>query len=149
MSDNPMITLEGYEGLMEVKDKFGELVNKYPDKAGDLLRKEALRLRKDVVNETKRVVKRSYMSKRSLRKLSAYSVSQVKGYGGSQYVEISAKSPHFHFVEHGHVIKTKSGETRGFVQGYHMLENTSKKHEEDMPKLVESMIDELLKEAGL
>lgn len=137
------------DGMDELVESLERLIRKYPDKAGELLQKNAKKLRKDVITNVKEDTKTTGKTKRSLSKTSSYSVSPVKGYGTSQYVEISAKSPHFHLVEHGHVLKSHSGQTIGFVQGRHMMENAVKKREEHMDKDLERMISQLLKEERL
>lgn len=137
------------EGLDELVDSLNELARKYPDRAGELLQKNARELRKDVVKNVKEDTKTTGKSKRSLSKAGSYAISQVQGYGANQYVEISAKSPHFHLVEHGHELVNRAGETIGFVQGKHMMSNATKKTEQNMPTTVEGMIAELLKEGGL
>lgn len=137
------------DGLEDLEKSFKDLVNKYPDRAGDLLKEDARKLRKDVVKETKKVTKTKSSSKRSLGKVGSYKISPVQGIGANQFVEISAKSPHFHLVEHGHVLVLPSGETRGFVQGKHMMDTTVKQHQESMPNTVADMVDKLLKEEGL
>ena len=47
------------------------------------------------------------------------------------------------------MLKTPSGETIGFVQGKHMMDNAIRKSEQNIPAVVENMIEELLKEEGL
>lgn len=136
------------DGLEELQDAFEDLVKKYPDKAGDMLRKDARQLRKEIVKEVKKAVKTDTNSKRSLGKLSSYEISDVKGLGIQQFVEVSAKSPHFHLVEHGHNL-VKDGVNIGFVQGRHMMDKAVKTHEENMQDTVLIMIDDLLKEGGL
>lgn len=143
------VTIDGIDGLLDLRDTFEDLVKKYPDRAGELLQKDARQLRKDVVKETKKVTKTNSSSKRSLGKVGSYKISPVQGLGANQFVEVSAKSPHFHLVEHGHVLKSHDGQTIGFVQGKHMMDNTVKKHQESMPQTVSVMVDELLKEEGL
>ncbi len=136
------------DGLEDLEKSFRELVNKYPDKAGDLLRADARQLRKDVVKEVKKLTKTTGSSKRSLAKVGSYKISQVQGYYEGQYVEISAKSPHFHLVENGHELII-NGQNRGFVQGKHMLDTAVKRHQESMPGIVSDMVDKLLEEGGL
>ena len=137
------------DGIDELVRSLENLVKKYPDRAGELLKKDAQKLRKDVVEEVKKVTKTKASSKRSLAKLGSYKISPVLGIGASQYVEVSAKSPHFHLVEHGHVLKTKNGKTIGFVHGKHMMDTTVKKHENELPDIVNKMVDDLLKQEGL
>lgn len=137
------------DGLEDLEKSLKDLSKKYPDKAGELLIKDARELRKDVVKETKDVTKTKSSSKYSLGKVGSYKISPVQGFGSNQFVEISAKAPHFHLVEHGHNLILPSGEHRGFVQGKHMMETTIKKHQENMPNIVSDMVDKLLKEEGL
>lgn len=137
------------DGMDELVESLERLTKKYPDKAGELLQKNAKKLRKDVIANVKEDTKTTGKTKRSLSKTSSYAVSEVQGYGTSQYVEISAKSPHFHLVEHGHVLTNHSGKTIGFVQGRHMMENAVKKREEYMDKDLKRMVSRLLKEERL
>lgn len=136
------------EGLDELTKELEKLVKKYPDRAGELLTKNARELRKDVVKEVKENTKTKGSSKRSLAKVGSYKISKVQGYGARQYVEVSAKSPHFHLVEHGHDLII-NGQNRGFVQGKHMMKVAVRRCEATMPDTVKNMIDELLKEGGL
>jgi hypothetical protein len=136
-------------GVEELTRQFEELSVRFPDKAGDLLRKDARQLRKAIVESAKNLTDTDGTSKRSLGKTGSYRVSQVKGIGIMQYVEISAKSPHFHLVEHGHVLKSHSGATIGYVQGKHFLEKAANAYEREMKQHVETMVDALLREGGL
>lgn len=63
-------------------------------------------------------------------------------------MEIRAKSPHFHLVEHGHVLKSHKKKTIGFVPGKHVMENEIKKYQEQAPAMTEEMIETLLREEG-
>lgn len=144
MSDTISMKIEGLE---ELQESFDEIIRKYPDKAGELLQANARRLRKDVVEEVKKVTDDYGNSKKSLAKAGSYKISQLQGYGPNQYIEISAKSPHFHLVEHGHKL-VKNGVNIGFVPGKHMMENTIKRHQEIVPDTVSNMLEEILKEGG-
>lgn len=135
------------EGLEELANDFDRLVKKYPDKAGDLLRTEARTLRQKASRRMKREKKSRKTSKRPLENVGSYNVSPVQGLGTAQYVEVSAKSPHFHLVEHGHDL-VRNGQTVGHVQGTHYFENTVKEQEAQMPIVVQRMVDKLLKEEG-
>lgn len=138
------------EGLDDLCDEFDRLVKKYPDKAGEMLEKEAKDLRKDVVKRTKKVVHVS-QGKKSLGKLSSYKQSKIRGFGNSQEIDISATSPHFHLIENGHDLTDKQGRPvgKGHVQGYHIMSDTVREHQEQMPETVSKMFGELLKEEGL
>jgi hypothetical protein len=136
-------------GMEDLQEALVTLAGRYPDKAGDLLRKDGRSLRKMIAKEARQQTDTNESHKMSLGKIGSYNVSEVKGLGTHQYVEISAKAPHFHLVENGHMMKTKSGKTVGFVVGVHFLDKATKEYKNDMPEHVENMVDELLKEAGL
>lgn len=156
------------EGLEELADAFDDLIKKYPDRAGDLLVKQAKELRKDVVKQVKNDTDTEGTSKRSLAKTGSYAISQVKGFGDQQYVEVSAKSPHFHLLENGHmkvvprkrtikkdngekvkIINSNGGQVIGFVPGYHFMDVASRKRQLHIPEAVADTVNELLKEEGL
>lgn len=88
-------------------------------------------------------------SKRSLKKLGSYRVSQPMGFGAGQYIEVAAKSPHFHLVEHGHVQLNRQGQAIGYVQGKHIMREEIKRFEEKSPSVALKMLDELIKESNL
>lgn len=139
------------DGIDELNRDFERLVRKYPDKAGDLLQERAKELRKDVVKRTKKVVHINSKQRESLGKLGNYKMSQIRGYGGNQSIDISATSPHFHLIEHGHDLTDKQGRPvgQGHVQGYHIMADTVRAHQRIVPKMVSEMVGELLKEEGL
>ena len=136
-------------GMDELIQSFEDLARRYPDKAGDLLRKDGRSLRKEIVKKARDLTDTPRQSKMSLGKVGSYGISPVKGYGANQYVEITAKSPHFHLVEHGHELVSHSGNHIGFVPGKHYLEQATKEFTNDIPNHVSKMVDELLKEEGL
>ena len=139
-----------FSGLDELTDALGGLARKYPDRAGELLQKNARDLRKEVVKKTRDATNTKRSSKMSLGKVGSYKISPVLGFGENQYVEVSAKAPHFHLVEHGHNKYDFHGNpTGGFVQGKHMMREAVKIHEEKFPDTVSDMVDKLLKEEGL
>ena len=143
-----MISLN-IEGVEELANEFKKLARKYPDRTGELLKKEAKILRKDVAQRIKRETRTKGKSKRSLAKAGSYKISPVKGYNENQYVEVSAKSPHFHLVEHGHeLVMPKTHKNIGFVQGKHVMADAVSKEQEKIVDVVSGMVDTLLKEGG-
>lgn len=153
------------EGMDELQRSLKKMAKKYPYSAGNMLRKDAINVRKEIVKQVKEETKFDTESKQSLAKAGSYKISKVQGDGLQQYVEITAKSPHFHLVENGHnIIMPKShgvrgekgvripndnaGEKAGFVQGKHIIDTVTSKHEREMPDIVEDMIDKLLEEVG-
>lgn len=153
------------EGIEELVEDFKKLARKYPDRAGELLQKEAKEIRKRVINRVKRDKDSNEKSKRSLTKASSYKISPVQGYNEKQYVEISAKAPHFHLVEHGHEMKMpyyhgikgqkgakvpnkNGGQTIGFVPGKHMMADAVREENSKIADVVSDMVDALLQEGG-
>ena len=134
-------------GIEELTKELQTLISQYPDRAGELLEKQGKALRKEVVKNVDRTLGTA-KSKRSLHKISSYRVSKAQGIGRKQYVEVSAKSPHFHLLERGHEI-IMNGENKGFYPGKHMMADAVKTHQREMPKMAEQMLDQLLKERGL
>jgi hypothetical protein len=52
-------------------------------------------------------------------------------------------------VEHGHNLVDHQGNTIGYVEGKHYFADAVKEYDREMPKTVEHMVEELLKEEGL
>lgn len=156
------------EGLSELTGALEAVAKKYPDKAGELLVQQAKELRKDVVKQVKNDTETDGSSKRSLAKTGSYEISQVKGFGEQQYVEVSAKSPHFHLLENGHmkvvprtrtvtrpngekvkITNPNGGQVIGFVPGYHFMDAATRKRRLHIPEELESTVAKLLKDEGL
>lgn len=136
-------------GLDDLEETFSRLAAQYPDRAGDMLRGEAFKFRNGVAKRVREQTDTEVIHKQSLGKGTSYKVSEIKGTYQDQYVEISAKSPHFHLVENGHMMVTHTGDTVGFVPGYHFMDIQSKKEQEEMPEVVDRMITKMLKAEGL
>jgi len=155
-------------GIDDLEESMQKLVKKYPDKAGECLREEALRTRKEIVKNAKSLTNTQTKNRMSLGRIGSYKVSQVQGLGINQYVTISARSPHYHLVERGHEsvvpyhftwknpktggkIKrtwSKGGQLRGRVSGRFFLKKAKDDEQDRFPEFVSKMVDELIKEAG-
>jgi hypothetical protein len=138
------------EGLDELTSQFEQLVSRYPDKAGDLLRKNAREFRKEYVKNVRSKVKHSSGKAKSLTQLRNTKVYPIQGMGKMQYVEIGATSPHFHLYERGHekVIPWMPN-VHGRVEGRFVMKDSIDQYEKKLPQIAEKMCDELLKEGGL
>lgn len=156
-------------GIEDLNESLKALIKKYPDRAGECLRKEGYRTRGQIVKSARENTDTASKSPKSLGKVGSYRVSQVKGYGVNQYVEISARSPHFHLVERGHVIKQPfsysykrkdtgkivkfkwkdGGQIKGRVAGRFFLKKAEEAEAERFPEFVDEMLDKLLNEVGL
>ena len=165
MNETMSLEIDGLDGLVE---SFEGFVRKYPDRAAEILVGQAKELRKDVVKQVKNDTDTDGTSRKSLAKIGSYGISPVKGFGGNQYVEVSAKSPHFHLLENGHrnvvpksrtikrpdgekvkVTNPNGGQTVGFTLGYHFMDAASKKRQVAIPAEVAGEVNRLLKEEGL
>lgn len=136
------------KGMDELIESFDALIQKYPDRMGDFLRDQAMETRKGVAKEAKAAVDVDMSERYSLGKPGNYAVSQIKGYGSQQYVEISAKSPHFHLVENGHELVSHRGRSIGWVPGYKIMDAETKRRRVTFPVEFEKMATQLLKEEG-
>ena len=151
-------------GVEDLEKSVQKLIRRYPDKAGECLRAEARRTRKEIVKNARDLTDTNSKSRMSLGKIGSYKISQVQGYGVNQYVEISARAPHYHLVERGHAMKLPyhfsyknprngkkithlspyGGQTRGRVQGKFFLKKAKEAEAERFPEFVDAMVDELL-----
>lgn len=156
------------DGLEDLAESLENIARRYPDRAAEILVNQAKELRKDVVRQVKNDTDTDGTSKKSLAKVGSYGISSVQGFGATQYVEVSAKSPHFHLLENGHMkvvpksraikkpdgekVKTTNpngGQTVGFVPGYHFMDVASKKRQVKIPEEVAEEVEKLLEEEGL
>ena len=156
------------KGIDELERSMRDMVRLYPDMAGDCLRSEAIKTRKDIVKNARSDTNTRSKSRMSLGRIGSYRVSQVQGYNERQYVEISARSPHFHLVERGHQIKVpyhftyknkitgekirrtwkNGGQIKGRVEGKFFLKKAKDDEQERFPMFVSQMVDEMIKKAG-
>ncbi len=156
------------DGLEELAESLENIARRYPDRAAEILVNQAKELRKDVVKQVKNDTDTDGTSKKSLAKVGSYGISPVQGFGATQYVEVSAKSPHFHLLENGHmqvipksrtvkgpdgekvkITNSNGGQTVGFVPGYHFMDVASKKRQVKIPVEVAGEVEKLLREEGL
>lgn len=155
-------------GIDDLDASIRKVIKKYPDRAGECLRDEARRTRKEIVKNAKDTTNTKSKSKRSLGKVGSYRISQVQGYNENQYVEISARSPHYHLVERGHAMKMPArvayfnkksgkkvsfrspyaGQSRGRVSGRFFLKKAKEAEAERFPEFVDEMLERLLHESG-
>jgi len=156
-------------GLTELNEDLMKLMQKYPDKAGDLLRKNAREFRKEYTHTVQAVAQYPSGKKKALELLRNTKVYPVQGYGARQYVEVGATSPHFHLFERGHDLynaymahksenykKSKNSKDKnrtkikdGHVEGRFVMQKSIDSYEDKMPEVAQKMYDELLKEGNL
>lgn len=150
-------------GLDDLTESLSKLAKNYPGIAGEVLREEGRALRKNIVKNARDMTETKRQSKQSLGKIGSYRVSQVKGFGQNQYVEVYARSKHFHLVERGHQmvmpftrklkngkrIKLKSGGTvKGRVEGKFFLKKAKDLEVIRYPQAMDAALDKTLKKYG-
>ncbi len=131
-------------GLDELKGELELAVHKYPDMAEISLKKMGNRLKREVVKQTRAVVK-----EHSKKLVKGYKVGRVQGYGMGMYVEFSGTAPHFHLVENGHKLIGPNGEDKGYVQGKHMVATVAASYDSTMGVELEKMTDTILRVCSL
>ena len=137
-------------GLDELVADLNKLIQKYPDKAGDLLKKNAKDFRKKYVKQVKSAAKHKSGKSKSLVKSKNMKIYPVQGLGIRQSVDIGSISPHYHLFERGHnLIVPWMPSVSGFVEGRHVMEKSIDEYEKLLPGIAEKMRDELLKEGNL
>lgn len=158
-------------GLTELNEDLRKLMQKYPDKAGDLLRKNAREFRKEYAHNVQSTAKQTTGKGKALELIRNTKVYPVQGYGDRQYVEVGATSPHFHLFERGHELynahmahvqksenykKNKNGKDKnrnkvrdGHVEGRFVMQKSIDSYEDKLPEVAQRMYDELLKEGNL
>lgn len=140
-------------GLDELSEDLRRVARKFPDKSGEELKKAAREVRKDVVamvkNDTDEHIVKGQESTRSLTRVLNYEISPVQDFNERQFVNISAKSPHFHLLEHGHLLVSHKGRVIGFVPGYHFMDRARKECSKKLPERMEKMVNHLLESENL
>lgn len=140
MSENGL----DFSQLGEFNQQLKELANSYPGTCEKHLKK--------VGNKLKKILKEKSPDggKEHRGKLNSSWKSEVKGYNGEDLqMDIWSTSPHFHLVDRGHIQKTPSGKTTGFVQGKHFLAAAVQEIESDvLPKEIESLFKDISKKMG-
>lgn len=151
-------------GMDELAQDLNRLMNKYPDRAGQLLQQNAKALRKTYNGNVKDASTKKKHNGKSLTKASSIRIYPIQGYGSKQYVEIGAKNPHFHLFEHGHNLQYPQWVGRPnaatgkqsyrlvdgpHVQGKPVMKETIDEYEKILPLVAQKLFDVLLQEEKL
>lgn len=144
-------TIRGFD---ELQDDMKKAINLYPQKAEEALIKQGQEFKKRVIKITNQVTKKY---KGNITK--GFKVTEVYGFRENMECHFMAegrgkKNPHFHLVENGHDVYAggKGGRTAtkvGYVPGKHMVRQASKEYQEELPKQLEQVLDDILKGAHL
>lgn len=114
---------------------------KAPDKIYKGMDKIGRKVRKELVDSTpvsrinkpdNKRLKRKWRRNKTVKSFNSYEA------------KIRNTAPHFHLVEHGHRLVTKSGRHIGHVEGKHFTQDVLDRVESDVDEAYEDMIDEIL-----
>lgn len=137
-------------GFEELQSDIKKAISYYPNKAEKTLEGEGRKFKKLAKENTNKMVKT-----RTGNLTKGYRTTKATGFRENMEVNFMAenkKNPHFHLIENGHdVYAGKKGKAVkvGYKSGYHMIQRTKEEYKEILPKSLEKMRDEILKEAGL
>lgn len=80
------------------------------------------------------------------RKLKSSWEMQITGYTGKTIqAEIGSVAPHFHLIEHGHVIKTRGGKVKGYKQGSFFMKKAVEANQENIEQEMFEALYRMLK----
>lgn len=142
-------------GAKELQDRMRQAISSYPDEAGKTLKRIGNNLKKrlkDASPDGK--IKANYKSEQARKKAIKYKLknrwkSKLAGYGEEMRVEVWSKAPHFHLVERGHKMVTRSGKPAGFIAGRFFKEKVSQTAEGDLiPEEMEKFAKGITKKLG-
>ncbi|NEZ47964.1 HK97 gp10 family phage protein [Clostridium niameyense] len=128
-----------FNGLDELMEEIKEAERKVPDISEKVLKKG--------MNKVRKLSKEKHINGKKGKKHinSSYKILPVEYESGGLNVKMTNTCPHFHLVERGHRLVTKSGKEIGFVQGKHMVERSMEEMGEEFPKMLEKEIKKILK----
>ncbi|WP_462351195.1 HK97 gp10 family phage protein [Fusobacterium varium] len=127
------------------------------------LEREVLRLAKKYPKETKKFLQnqgnklKARVKKKAKSKLKEKSGNYLKGFKrGKVYkynqeedtVRVYNNMSHAHLIEHGHIIKDKTGKEHGFKKGYRILEEARTEFQDEFVKNADGLMDEIIKNGG-
>lgn len=120
-------------------ERIDSYIKEYPVEAEKALRKEANRMKKEIVKE-------SPTGKGKKRKITNSWRMAING-GSIQTLEATLRntSPHFHLVERGHVQKNAHGKVTGFTQGKFFFKKTVEKNKGDVKEAVGGYMYKMLR----
>lgn len=73
---------------------------------------------------------------------------KVYDFHGNLSVRTYSTASHAHLIEHGHIIKSRDGQEKGFQKGYHVFEEAAKSYEDEFTEDTEKFIADLITKHG-
>lgn len=125
------------QGAIEFQEKLKLAMQRAPDRIEEKL--------VELGNEVrKRTQAKTPVGTTKLRR--SFRLTHPESLGNEYQIGLYSRAPHFHLVERGHRIVTKSGKEAGFKPGVFMLETSVKEVEQELQSELENWMDELFKE---
>lgn len=135
------LTLEGIE---ELQESLASAIQRYPDLAEERLIETGKKFKKRVIQLTKEST-----TKKTGKLLKGYKLDKIRGYRMNMEQDFRGTAPHFHLVEKGHELLNKKGEVIGWVPGKFMVKRTRDEFGKEMPKVMEQLLEDMIRECGL
>jgi hypothetical protein len=114
--------------------------------AKKFMRKEASKLRRRTIKKAK-----SLIGSKSGKYLKSIKRGKIYKYKNEEDISIRAYSTDrkAHWLERGHLIKSRDGKSHGFKKGYYIFEKTRNEFEDEFHADCENFLDYMLDEVGL
>lgn len=135
-------------GLEEIERDLAQAVRKCPVQAENTLLKVAKKFKKSAKQRAEAELQPHEREDGQEKAISAKWGHKKVGDNLGCAVLVYNSARHFHLIENGHNL-VKNGQTIGFVPGKHIMEKTRNEYREIVPKELEKMVDNILKEGGL
>lgn len=128
------------DGFEELDKMFDDMLNKFPQKKRELMEDVGDKMYDQVINNIDNTVKEDTGNLKA-------GVTKILGSKGG-YAAVKPNygiAPHTHLIEDGHRI-IRGGKIVGWANGKHMYRNAIEQVSDEVEKMAESMIDELVGE---
>ena len=141
-------------GLDELRADLEKAVKLYPDKSEKMLKKAGKQFKNRVIKITHEAT-----AHHTGNLAKGYKIDQVQGFGINMQVNFRATAKHFHLIENGHEMVVgrvkkgrkiiKEGKVVGYVPGRLIVHQVREEYRTELPKIMEKMLEEILRESDL
>jgi hypothetical protein len=132
------------DGLKDLQNSLEKAIDKYPDLAEESLEENAKKFKKRVIKITDLAVE-----KHSGKLIKGFKLDKMRFYGNVMEKDFRGTAPHFHLIENGHEQVTEDGKTIGWVPGFQLVKQARNEWSEELPDLMQKLLDDIVKECGL
>jgi hypothetical protein len=131
-------------GIVELQQSLEKVMKKYHTLAEERLEECSENYKKRVIEITKESV-----NQQSAELIKGFELDKMRHYDNVMEKEFRCTTPQFNLIENGYNQVTKDGETIGWVPGYQIVKQASNEWEEELPKVTQQLITDIIKEFGL